>query len=129
MISIEKNNYVQPTQVRDEVVQGICEAFLDGRAWTTFHPVSDGCYRRQTKYITKHKGGKKYESFMDKPFDHEEGVQFNGAEMRKAFQVLQENGYYMFRVYEYRTWMGYRCSRKPFLEGGTRVTEFTDFID
>lgn len=28
MINIPKNNYAQPTEVRDEVVQAICQAFM-----------------------------------------------------------------------------------------------------
>lgn len=30
-VNIPKNDYIQPTEVRQEVVQAICEAFLHGR--------------------------------------------------------------------------------------------------
>lgn len=35
----------------------------------------------------------------------------------------------MYRVYEYGSWMGYACDKKPHYEGNTEVFEFNDFID
>lgn len=128
-INIPKNDYVQPTRVREDVVQAICDAFLTQCVWSTFHPFSQGCYRRASKYILKHKRSKTFYGFNDEPFDGEDGITFNGAEMRAAFEALQNAGYYMFRVYEYGSWLGYKCSKKPFMNGGERVTEFNDFID
>lgn len=128
-INIPKNDYVQPTEVRQEVVQGICEAFLGGTCWSTFHPHSDGYCRRANKYIIRHKGDKSFYGFHDKPFSDEEGVKFNCAEMKAAFKALTNAGYYIFKVYTNVTWKGYKCSKRPFLEGGERVTEFNDFID
>ena len=49
--------------------------------------------------------------------------------MKAAFKALQEAGYYMFRIYEYGSWMGYECSKKTFMKNGERVTEFDDVID
>ena len=128
-INIPKNDYVQPTEVREDVVQGICESFLHGCSCSVFHPFSDGCYRRASKYIVRQKGNKHFHGFLDKPYEWEEGVVFNGEEMKAAFNALQEAGYYMFRIYEYRSWMGYKCGKKPFMENGEIVTEFNDFID
>ena len=52
--------------------------------------------------------------------------------MKEAFRIIQEAGYYIFKVYEYGSWMGYKVSDKPCVadyKGATRVTEFNDFID
>ena len=129
-VNIPQNTYVQPTEVRDWVVQGICDAFLDRCAWSTYHPFSSGAYRRADRYIIKHKGdGKKYYGFKDEVFSHEEGTTFNGAEMKAAFAALRQAGYHMFVTYDYGSWKGYFLSSKPFDECGKEVTEFTDFID
>jgi hypothetical protein len=136
-ICIPKNDYVQPAEVRQEVVQGICEAFLAHCAWSCFHPFSSGVYRQKTTYIRRHKGRKEYFGFADNDTyfaQEDEHVKFNGAEMKAAFKALQDAGYYMYRVYEYGSWMGYIVYHKPVFNGcgyshAERVTEFTDFID
>ena len=127
-INIPANDYVQPKEVRENVVQGICEAFLRDCAWSTFHPFTEG-YKAATNKIIKHRYEKTFYGFHDEPFTDEEVVRFNGEEMKAAFRVLRNAGYHLFRVYEFGTWMGYRCSKKPFMVKGTEVTEFTDFID
>lgn len=129
MIQIERNDYVQPTRIREEVVQGICDAFLDNNVYSTFHPFSDGRGRRRTLILCRHKVDGKYYGFTDELFDSQEGIKFNGAEMKQAFEELIKAGYYMFRVYKYGSWMGYVCSKKPYYQGGTPVTSFDDFID
>lgn len=128
-INIPKNNYVQPTEVRQEVVQGICEAFLANNAWSTYHPFHNGRCRNAHHYIIRHKGYQSYYGFRDRLFDSDEGTRFNGEEMKAAFKALIDAGYHMFKYYEFGEWMGYVCSRKPFFQGGERVTQFNDFID
>ena len=120
-INIPRNDYVLPTEVRQDVVQHICEAFLTDSCWCVFHPYPDGLGRSATRgiYVVKDKGREFSSS----------GERFNGAEMAAAFKVLIAAGYHMFRVYSYNTWMGYICSKKPFEHNGTEVKEFTDFID
>lgn len=128
-MNIKRNDYVQPTDVRDWVVEGICQVFLSGCAWSVFHAVNDGYGRYKTTRIIKHKNENNYYGFHHRPFADDDSVVFNGAEMKKAFEVLQEHGYYMFKVYTYGTWEGYICSKKPFHDGGVRVTTFDGFID
>jgi hypothetical protein len=129
-INIPKNDYVQPKEVREEVVQAICDAFLESHCNSIFHPYGSGCCRRRTLFVHP-KTQNSRASFQDYDWTtrHDEFVEFNGEEMKTAFKVLQNAGYYMFRIYEYGTWMGYKCSKKPFMEKGERVTEFNDFID
>lgn len=129
-INIPKNDYVQPKEVREEVVQAICTTFLETHVSNVFHPFSDGAYRCKTIYVAtkRPRGGFGNSSWAE---SHKEDgyVRFNGEEMKAAFKALQDAGYYMFRVHDYGTWMGYKCSKKPFIENGKRVTEFNDFID
>ena len=127
-VNVPMNDYVVPTEVRAEVVQGICEAFLSEKLFdNVFHPYSDGSYRCKTLYIIKHSNSDRFYGFGTNR--DEVKVRFNGEEMKAAFQALRKAGYHMFKVYMYGSWMGYRCSKKPFLDGGYEVSEFTDFID
>ena len=98
-INIPTNDYQQPTQVRSEVVQGICEAFLNGGAWSTFYPFSESAYRRASNKIIRHNNDKKFYGFHSEGFSDEIAIRFNGAEMKAAFAALIEAGYYMFKVY------------------------------
>ena len=136
MITIQPNNYQQPTEVREFVVQGIIDAFLSKTMFDVFHPYNDGAFRTQTHYIRKHKGSNKYYGFDSTPTTskerYDEFVKFHGSEMREAFRILLANGYYIFKIYEYNSWMGYIVNEKPyetFYKGAVKVTEFTDFID
>ena len=129
MIKIEKNTWKKPTEIRENVVQDICDAFLNHCAWSTFHPYSEGCYRRATLCVVRHKGYTKAYGFHDEPFRSDEGIRVRGCEMETAFAELRKAGYHIFRVYEYGSWMGYVVSHKDYKEGGTEVFEFTDEID
>lgn len=126
-INIPQNDYKQPTEVHQSVVQNICEAFLSTGCFSTFHPFNDGVRVRHTGVLC-HINGQPY-GFGNKPFSGECFVKFNGAEMKAAFQVLIKAGYHIFRVHSYGSWMGYQLFKKPFMEGGTEVSSFDDFID
>lgn len=137
-VNIPKNDYVQPTEVRQDIVQAICEVFLGGGAWSIFHPFKDG-RRIEHNYVRAHKTGKffGFASYQDYDFakshpyfkETQRYLKFNGAEMKAAFKVLIDSGYYMFRVYEYGTWMGYKCGCKPYMDGGVKVSGFDDLIE
>lgn len=130
-INIPKNDYKMPTKVRPEIVQGICEAFIERCMWSTFHPFYGGKGRNANRGITKKKSENKFYGF-DTGFSHldSEIVEgFNGAEMTEAFKALRKAGWHIFQVYDYGDWLGYKVSEKPFLQNGTEVTEFNDFID
>lgn len=122
-VNIPINDWKEPTEVREEVVQGICESFLAENAWTTFHPHSEGMYCQKTSYIFRHKGEKIFKGFTSKPFDSEVNVRFNSAELKTAVECLKKSGYYIHEVYEYRTWLGYVCSKYPTISKGRRVEE------
>lgn len=130
MISIPKNDYKVETEVRENVVQAICEAFLRDGAWSCFHPYENGIYRYPTTYVVKHKKCQTYYGFKSSiDYEFDDGIKIRGSEMKEAFKVLINHGYYMFRVRTYQVWLGYICSKKPYFNEGQRVTEFNDFID
>lgn len=136
MITIQPNKYHQPTDVREFVVQGIIDVFLSRNVFNVFHPYNDGIYRSQTHYIRKRKNSNKYYGFCYAPTSemeqYDEFVKINGSEMREAFRILLANGYYIFKIYEYNSWMGYVVNEKPYetdYKGAVKVTEFKDFID
>lgn len=129
-VNIMPNDYVQPKEVRPEVVQGICEAFLASNAYRMFYPFRDGWNRMQTHYIVRHSRETAFSGFMNEArFKDEVAVHFNGEEMKCAFQALIKAGYHIFRKYYFGTWMAYFVSKKPFEQNAKEVFEFNDFID
>lgn len=102
-VNIPKNDYVQPIEVRQEVVQALCEAFLTTSGWKVFHPFSgsnNGC-RPANMYI----------SLQSPSFSNRHNtkgcVRIRGCEVNAAFKALRKAGYHMYQVYEYGSWMGY----------------------
>ena len=136
-INIEPNDYKQPLEVRPEVVQGICDAFLTHCCDSTFHPHNDGgCYRQASLYITKYKTQDKYTGFecereVNDSYSRkrQDAIRIHGSEMKAAFEVLMNAGYHIYRVYDYGTWLGYEVHKKPYYQNGTEVFSFDDFID
>lgn len=127
-VDIPKNDYVQPTEVRPEVVQYICEAFLSNWTFDIFHQNANIV---KTQYVRVSKNGK-VQGFVSNinVSDNDYYFLFNGEEMKAAFKVLREAGYHMFRVCACGgAWMGYICKKKPFSPNGEEVTTFNDFID
>ena len=96
-----------------------------------FHPFHDIGPRDPTVYLRLHEKAD-YCNFDRARYikkDDPNVFRIHGAEMKQAFKVLRAAGYHIFRTTEYRTWIGYVCKEKPFIENGTEVFEFNDFID
>jgi hypothetical protein len=128
-LNIPKNTYEVPTEVRPEVVQAICEAFLCGNCNATYYPFSSSVYRKATHHVELRNG--KGVGFIN-PSDYQSArdtIRFHGCEMSAAVSALRQAGYHIFRIYYCGTWMGYRLSAKPFYMDGTEVREINDFID
>lgn len=129
MITIPKNNYAQPTEVREEVVQAICEAFMSSYSGV-YHPIRQSQHREATIYVVTNKGTCPFFSSSNESYwTGAKCYRIRGAEMKRAFEELIKAGYYMFRIHEYGTWSGYKCSKVPFLSDGTPVQSFEDRID
>lgn len=138
MINIPKNEYRQPSEVREEVVQAICEAFLNSGCDGTFHPYSGSHNgsRDATLYVCKptRNGLQHIWHFKcsRRKDDTDISYRIRGVEMQQAFKELIKAGYYMFRVWSYGSWLGYVCHRQPFYYDNCRaekIESFTDRID
>ena len=71
-VNIPKNDYVQPTEIRQEVVQYICDAFLSTCVWRIFHTERQSAYRGKTLYVRVNKqSGKAYGFGNHEAFDRD----------------------------------------------------------
>ena len=123
MITIKRNDYKEITEIREDVVQGICDAFLS-RTYSTFHPRSNGTYRPFTKYIVRHQNSNEYHGFWGgAPISPDVDVytRFYRCELNYAVKLLLEHGYYLHQVYRFNTWEGYEISKYPTIENGRLV--------
>lgn len=129
--TIPVNTYRKVDTPNPLAVKGICEAFLSKCVWDIFHPVSDGRYRRKHCYIRKHKRESKFFGFCDNNEDRNshDYIRIYDCDVREAIKILKEKGYHLFRVYEYKTWEGYRISEKPYMENCIEVNDFCGSID
>lgn len=136
MIQIANNDYTQPTEVREFVVQGIIDAFLSDNLYNMFVPYPSGPYRDSTLYICKHKYANKYYGFRRTPTkdmeEREDFVRIRGCEMKESFKIILKAGYYIFRVNNFPEQIGYIVSKTPhinYYNNPIMVKEFNEFID
>lgn len=146
MIQIKKNEYVQPTEVREEVVQAICDAFLgiDGDAhqspslWHKLRTAGINYDQKPTLYVAVHNKRRDYSGFATEekmkevlrlhPNDYT-FHRMRTVEVARAFQELIKAGYYMYGV-NYYTQSTYWCYCKPECDGYTSgLEEFKGNID
>lgn len=120
-VNVPANDFGKAKEIRNEVVQGICDSFLSGNVWSTFHPRSESAYRPKTNYICRNKRVTKFGGFTGNPSADNINVRFNSNELAAAVECLKKAGYYFHRVYSYGTWLGYVCRKYPSIENGDRV--------
>lgn len=113
-VNIPKNGYQQPTEVRQEVVQRVCEAILASHM--DCEPHNDLCVRDNFPkvIVTNYKHGK---NRLYNLHDDDPDKVVRTCEMKAAFLALQEAGYYVYASYnithgEYE----YHWSVKPYYE-------------
>lgn len=95
-----------------------------------YHPVRQSQYREATIYVVTNKGTCPFFSSSNESYwTGAVCYRIRGVEMKRAFEGLIKAGYYIFRIHEYGTWSGYKCSKVPFLSDGTPVQSFEDRID
>lgn len=146
MIQIKKNDYVQPTEVREEVVQAICEAFLgpNGDAsvepgfWRMLRTQGINADQAATIYVAVHNKRRDYSGFATEEKKRETlhyhsndytFYRMRSVEVRQAFEELVKAGYYMFGL-NYYTQGQYWCYQKPKCKGyESNITEFKANID
>jgi len=128
-VTIPKNDYEQPIQIRQEVVQGICEAFLNRMPIRYTFTAVRHKYTEPTLYIGWTNGRKPtFLNIRELDFEMYKNYRterIRGCEMKIAFKKLIEAGYHMFKC----EGIHYFCSKKPVERGCQKVTEFNEFID
>lgn len=126
-IKIQKNDYAQPTEVRQEVVQNICDIIMN-------------------RYINDNRGMSFDISKMKTPelfiipkinktdahfswFKEDSKYRVRTCEMEETFKILQDSGYFIFeRVYSDEIF--YFFSKKPYFKNQYAKREhFKVFID
>lgn len=122
-INVPQNDYVQPTEIREDVVQGIVDTLLDylknGFALRVFND-NKGIYLRKEK---------KRFSCDPKCLD---GIRVYGVEMNAAFKALSAAGYYVYGEYNItRLEHSFYWSNKPRHNNDKPMEEalFSVFID
>lgn len=98
-INIPKNDYVQPTEVREDVVQMICDYIIDG--------IKKGIWVEDTYTLHLYRKNETYQLYANMSngkmmgFDSQkrsalEQIRIRTSEMEAVFDVLQKAGYYIF---------------------------------
>ena len=132
MIRIKPNDYVQPTDVREDVVQKICDVlltYLDANRALTVRAKHPVLYL--AKYEGKHETVEKFaltSGTMNQAYVY---TQVHSCEMDKAFEAFQDAGYHIYLERDKKTKTSvYRFSKKPVLDGDkAKNLEFDMFID
>ena len=136
-INIPKNDYVQPTEVRENVVQDICKYICD-----RMNNDKDGLYHTIIRekigepmhlYLGYRKDGRVnvLRDHLDEWEKRDPYIKVRTCEMQAVFEAIQEAGYFIFPVYcsnlmEHE----YHFSKKPVLNGWKAETrKFNLFID
>jgi hypothetical protein len=119
-VNIPTNDYVQPTEIRQDVVQRICNVilkyYLDTSSEVRFTDEKSALFIGE-RTITN----REFEGF----------TRIRGCEMNAAFQALKQAGYYIYGFYN-STWQEhtYNFSKKPVYRGSNHhVQYFAPFID
>lgn len=132
MVKIKPNDYVQPTEVREDIVQKICDvfiAYLDTNRSLTIRA------KNPTLYLAKYEG--QYET--REKFTLSSGTlnqvyvytKVRSCEMYKAFEAFQDAGYHIYLERDKKTKTSvYWFSKKPVFDGEkSKNLEFDMFID
>lgn len=119
MIQIKKNDYVQPTEIREEVVQKICDSFLRGHGFT-----SNGYWA--THYVQNDSLG--FFNIRQTFAYPQKYTKIHEVEVKSAIRELLNAGYFMFKGYDCNVPV-YKSFKCPVIYGYTQVTEINDFID
>ena len=121
--------YVEPIIPNEVVVQGLCDIMLSQTMDSTFHPHSDSAYRKATKYIYHDVKRNKF-SFHSFYYSQNVNVyEIHNVDVKTAFNILINNGYYIFKGYEFGSWMGYVVRFKPTYKNMSIIYEFNDSIE
>lgn len=130
MLNIPNNNYKSPSEIREEVVNSIINAFLDGdNSSAQFGKEQRNIYipyidnRSFHRFVrTEIVNGTEYNWFTNIVTKGNNYVHFNGCELLKALRILQEHGFYIFHLKKKDYFKfdldGFMVSKKNYVNGG-----------
>jgi hypothetical protein len=116
-ITITPNDYKEVTSCREEYVQYIVDAFLSGH-WREFRPGKSGRFF-PTKYVIV-ENGKGVGFSTEDTTDHIELIY--KCEVELAVKLLIQNGYSLYRWYDYGGYVAYRFDKSPRRNDKQKVT-------
>ena len=125
-INIKPNPYKPVTEPNIEVVQMICDAFING---DEFRPYTHQykCYHAATKWVSE---GVRNARFIDSKSN---SYRIHDCDMEMAFECLQRAGYNMFAIKEYTGFVEIVCSEKPYYEKNgiyyNKIIKYVEHID
>ncbi len=119
-VNIPTNDYVQPTEIRQDVIQQICDIILEKYIDT------DNKVRFTDEKAALFIGARTISRWNLEGF-----TRIRGCEMNAAFQALIQAGYYIYGTYNVtHREHTYNFSKKPVYNGYTHHTQgFSAFID
>ena len=126
LINIKPNPYKPVAEPNIEVVQMICDAFING---DKFRPYTHQykCYHAATKWVSE---GVRNARFTDSKFN---SYRIHDCDMKMAFEYLQRAGYNMFAIKEGNGFVEIVCSEKPYYEKNGifygRIDKYVEHID
>lgn len=121
-LTLPVNTWTKPTEVRNEVVQAICNAFINGMRrhtndWRPFIPYLD-----MEKQV--------FADCRDNYFNNPRFVKFYECEMVVAFTALKEVGFYFEKISNINgTWYALREKSYPTSTYGRMVSSFNEEWD
>lgn len=128
MIIIPENEWKPTEEIRENIVQDICNAFLNGTSGAIFRPYNTSIYRRRTNGLVYYKDGKP-QGFGCKPlFDGDTIVKFTSKELNAAIKCLVKAGWHLFFA-DNCGWPCIKCSKYNYMDGGREIYEWEEFFD
>lgn len=129
-ITIKKNDYVQPTEIRNEIVQMLVDAMVelsesnDGFTIYDFELTLYICKgKKDDNLLIKTHIGKWYEMYYN-------FWQVRTVEMEMAFKIFIEAGYYIGVYHHSDGEHNYSFAKKPYYNNSnTNTSKFGLFID
>ena len=138
-INIPKNDYVQPTEVRQEIVQKFCDHiiyWMDNGATHNGYEISfyDNSDRKAEIFLLIRRDGTTsgIASYNDGLTEKCGGqaVKMRTVEMKAVFEAMQEAGYFIFGWFCTNGTHHYNFNRRDYFDGRhAEKMEFTVFID
>lgn len=128
-IRIERNTFVEPTQSRTDVVQGICDAIMIDIKGQNYCEI-ELSGRFPSMYYGRYIGNAAMKAHILRTGRNLSGFEYTKirtCEMRLAFRLLQEAGYYIYEIAE--RWK-YVVTTRPFFCGmKANYIDFRNHID